>query len=573
MTLPARGPSQRAPRRGPGLTPQLFLFVILPLTVLLVVISFGSLTLHSRAMRALVAEREARTGHAAADAISQQLRDLGRAVAMLAVHDATSPSPRTTLSDFAGLMSDFRALAIVDDNGEILATTAPEVTWSAAPLAGLVAQSRATGEAAFSDPLSLPPIEDPLVVVAYHGDGNRSAVGAFMPGDLAEGVLGDAFPPESQARAALIDADHRLLYRRGDWLKDVDLSAYAGLEGALQGQPGVDLADSGGQQVVIAYSPVSPLGWVLLMEEPWEALDNPLLRGTQAAPLILIPALLFAVLAVVFGVRQVVQPLQALEQKAADLGQGRFETIEAPVGGIEEIQSLQRTLIEMARQLRASRDAIHRYVGALTGAQEEERRRLARELHDQTVQSLIALDQHAQIALMALRPESQDATDRLTELRQLTAGLLDELRRVIRGLRPIYLEDLGLLAALEILAGETQTATGTPVVIETVGVPARLSPEREIAVFRIAQEALSNIERHAEAGHVDLRVEFSPGRFVLAIHDDGRGFTVPQALADLAAADHYGLLGMHERAELIGARLDVHSSPDAGTTVSLDVPL
>jgi signal transduction histidine kinase len=255
------------------------------------------------------------------------------------------------------------------------------------------------------------------------------------------------------------------------------------------------------------------------------------------------------------------------------LGQGRFESIEEPVGGIEEIQSLQRTLVEMARQLRASRDAIRRYVGALTGAQEEERRRLARELHDQTVQSLIALDQHAQIALMALRPGSPDATARLTELRQLTAGLLDELRRVIRGLRPIYLEDLGLLAALEILAGETQTATGTPVVIETVGVPLRLAPEREIAVFRIAQEALSNVERHAQAGHVDLKVEFRPGHFLLTIGDDGRGFAVPPALADLAAADHYGLLGMHERAELIGASLDLRSSPDAGTTVTLDVPL
>ncbi|HKY83511.1 MAG TPA: histidine kinase [Anaerolineales bacterium] len=573
MTLPAPGPSRRARRRGPGLTPQLFLFVILPLTVLLVVISFGSLALHSQAMRALVAEREARTVHAAADAISQQLHDLGRAVALLAAHDGTSPSSAKALTDFADLRDDFRALAIVDDSGEILATNVPEEMWTDVPLAQLVAQSLASGEASFSDPLSFPLSDEPLMVVAFHGPSDRSAVGAFMAGDLAERVLGDAFPPESQARAALIDADLRLLFGRGEWPPDTDLASYSGLEAALQGQDGVEVADSGGQEVVIAYSPVSPLGWVLLMEEPWEALDNPLLRGTQAAPLILIPALLFALLAVVFGLRQVVQPLQALEHKAADLGQSRFETIEQPVGGIEEIQSLQRTLVEMARQLRASRDAIRRYVGALTGAQEEERRRLARELHDQTVQSLIALDQHAQIALMAVPPESPDAIARLTELRQLTASLLDELRRVIRGLRPIYLEDLGLLAALEILAGETQTATGTPVVIDTVGVPLRLTPEREIAVFRIAQEAFSNIERHAQAGHVDLRVEFRPGHFLLTIRDDGRGFTSPPALADLAAADHYGLLGMQERAERIGSRLDLRSSPDAGTTVSLDVPL
>ena len=566
-------PSRRALVRGRGLTPQLFLFVILPLTALLVVIAFGSLTLHSQAMRALVAEREARTGHAAADAISQQLRNLGLAVALLAVHGDGSSDAGTALTDFAFLMDDFRALAIINDHGEVLATTTSKEAWRNVPLVDLAGRSLASGEAAFSEPLLLPPSEEALVVVAYHGRRDRSAVGAFKPSELAERVLGDAIPPESKTRAALIDAQGRLLYSLGERPLDADLSGYAGLQVALAGQSGVDFADFGGEEYVIAYSPVSPLGWVLMMEEPWEAVDNPLLRQTQAAPLILIPALAFALLAVIFGLRQIVQPLQALERKAAELGQSRFETIEEPVGGIDEIKSLQRTLVEMAHQLRASRDSIRRYVGALTRAQEEERRRVARELHDQTVQSLIALDQQSQIAQMAVRRGAPDAADRLTDVRQLTARLLDELRRVIRGLRPIYLEDLGLLAALEILAHETEAAAGATVALETQGLPVRLAPEREIAIFRIAQEALSNVARHARARHIDIRVEFTEGRLVLTIRDDGGGFGRPPAPTDLAAAGHYGLLGMQERSELIGATLEIQSAPGEGTKVVLEAPL
>ena len=565
-------PDRLALVRGRGLTPQLFLFAILPLTGLLVVIAFGSLALHSRAMRTLVAEREARTGHAAADAISLQLRDLGQAVAMLAIHDGNSSSPGTALTDFADLMGDFRALAIIADSGEFLATTAPEETWRTVPLLDLASRSLASGEAAFSDPLLLPPFGEPSVVVAYHGPWDRSAIGAFMPSELAGRLLGGAIPPESRTRAALVDGERRLLYSRG-YPPDFDLSDYVGLQPALAGQGGVEFADFEGEEYVIAYTPVPPLGWVLLMEEPWEAVDNPLLRQTQAAPLILIPALAFALLAVIFGLRQIVQPLQALESKAVDLGQSRFETIEEPVGGIDEIKSLQRTLVEMAHQLRASRDSIRRYVGAITGAQEEERRRLARELHDETVQSLIALDQQAQIAQMAVRRGEADTAERLLDVRRMTAGLLDELRRVIRGLRPIYLEDLGLLAALEILARETEAAAGASVALETHGMPARLAPEREIAIFRIAQEALSNIARHAAARHVDIRVEFGGGHLILWIRDDGAGFDRVPATADLASAGHYGLLGMQERAELIGARLDIRSSAAEGTTVVLDVPL
>jgi signal transduction histidine kinase len=101
----------------------------------------------------------------------------------------------------------------------------------------------------------------------------------------------------------------------------------------------------------------------------------------------------------------------------------------------------------------------------------------------------------------------------------------------------------------------------------------RLTPEREIAIFRIAQEALSNVTRHAQARHVEMRVEFGEARLAISIRDDGEGFAGPSAPSDLASAGHYGLLGMQERAELIGAALQIESSPGNGTKVVLVVPL
>ena len=308
-------------------------------------------------------------------------------------------------------------------------------------------------------------------------------------------------------------------------------------------------------------------------------MDNPLLRTTQVAPLLLIPAVLVGVIAFWFGIKQIVEPLQALEQKAAELGAERYDAIEQPVrGGIGEIRSLQQTLVQMARQIRAYEASIHSYLGMLTRGQEDERRRLARELHDDTVQALIALDQQAQLAQLALRKGAPEVGERLAGVRRMTTALIADIRRVVRALRPIYLEDLGLLPAMEMLIRDMETTAGVKAVFVTEGAVVRLPPEHEIAVYRIAQEALSNIVRHAAAKTVQVRVQFEPGPvperrvFRLRIADDGKGFSRSERVGDLAAVGHYGLMGMQERADLIGARLSVQSAPGRGTTVELRLP-
>jgi len=298
--------------------------------------------------------------------------------------------------------------------------------------------------------------------------------------------------------------------------------------------------------------------------------SSPTLRTSQMIPLILVPALLLAMLALWFGARQIVRPLQKLESKAAKLAWGNFQEIEKPVGGIAEIRDLQNELAHMAGQLQAAQKSLHSYIGAITQGQEAERLRLARELHDDTIQSLIALKQRVQLARMPHKKGSP--IPELEELEGLIEQTIDDLRRTTRALRPIYLEDLGLVAALEMLVRETGQSSGLPIDFNASGTEHRLPADVELALYRMVQEALNNAVHHAQARDISLRIEFTPQSVKLEIADDGKGFEVPKTPAEFTPQGHFGLLGLYERAELIGAQLEINSSPGQGTHLSINLP-
>lgn len=559
------------PRPGPGcgLTPQLFLFVVLPLTGLLIVLAFGSLVLHTQAMRSLIAERGTRAVHAAADSIDQQLSHRGLAVQALAGLADQGASPEAALEAFDFFLPEFEAgMAVASLQGSLLAGSSGTEAWGEVPLADLVQESRTTRQPAFSELLRLgePPV--PTFVVVYAGE-ETAAAGAFHPETLAESILDDALPAESRAQVWMLDPSGAVLYRRPSPAGEAD-PAGPPQSVVEPGEEGVTFADYHGEEYVIAYSPVSTTGWSLLLEEPWEAVDNPLLRQTQAAPLVLIPALLLSLVALGFAIGRVVTPLRTLERRAATVGAEDLSALEQPVGGIAEIKSLQRTLVQMARRLRTYQDSLRRYAGAVIRSQEDERRRIARELHDDVIQAVIALDQRLQLVQRSVRSDPTGAHDDLSDLRRDTTRLLDGVRRVIRALRPIYLEDLGLPSALETLAGDARDSSGLRVTWNLEGEPRRLLPQQEIALYRIAQEALTNVARHARATSVRMNLRFDERHVVLVVNDNGIGFDLRP---DRESSDHYGLTGMKERAELIGGRLSIVSTPGGGTTITLDLPL
>ena len=563
-------------RRIPSLPLQLFIITVLPLTALLLLIAFGSLGLHQRAMRTMVGERDERATRAAAAAITEQINHRLSAIRGVALQAANGANgPEHVLADAAYLLPDFEGgIALFAPDGTLVtASNGPEI-W----LARTVPERLRTTHGAFNeqDAFFLPPFVDPVqggeLVLVAAAAGDITAVGAFSPAALARRALADIFGGSDQATAYLATPDGDILYQTGTppWA-DLPVPEHPGVADALRNESGTTYLTVDGEEHVVAFSPIPPVGWALVIEEPWRAVTDPLLRTTELAPLVLIPVLVIALVALWFGVRQVVQPLQSLEKKATELGWGDFEAIAEPVGGINEIQRLQAELVHMAHKVQLAQQSLRGYLGAVTTGQEEERRRLARELHDDTIQSLIALNQQIQLAHMTAPDET--SKERLTTMQNMAEQTVADLRRLTRDLRPIYLEDLGLVPALEMLARDMSKALSLPITFETRGAGRRLPPNTELALYRIAQEGISNVARHAQATQAVVSLTYDSDSICLSIRDNGKGFNVPDSPAEMAPAGHYGLLGIQERAEAIGARLQIQSAAGAGTNLMVALTL
>ncbi len=211
------------------------------------------------------------------------------------------------------------------------------------------------------------------------------------------------------------------------------------------------------------------------------------------------------------------------------------------------------------------------YARQITRAQEDERKRIARELHDETAQALIHLSRRLDNLATSSAQLSESTAERLDEFQELIDGILRGIRRFSRDLRPSVLDDLGLLPALEgLMADMKEDGIGTE--LKVCGDKRRLSPEVELGLFRIVQEALSNVRRHSHASQVVTVVDFGEGRAKITVDDDGQGFKPPARTGDLVVTGKLGLAGMHERAQLLGGTLTVRSELGKGTTVAVDVP-
>ncbi|MHB8219356.1 MAG: sensor histidine kinase, partial [Acidimicrobiales bacterium] len=220
---------------------------------------------------------------------------------------------------------------------------------------------------------------------------------------------------------------------------------------------------------------------------------------------------------------------------------------------------------------------VQAYAANVVRGQEDERRRIAQELHDGPLQTLVhvcRLIDEAAVVVQSMDPNASPRRPTLAQVRAATESAMAEVRQISRGLRPSLLDDLGLVAALERLCDDVESRAGVAAVlrVEVEGTVGPLEPATELTVYRVAQEALSNIDRHAAASTVEMRLSISGGSLGLEVTDDGIGFDVRPGGS---AHDGWrlGLRGMAERAELCGGRLEVRSIPAEGTTVALTVPL
>jgi two-component system, NarL family, sensor kinase len=222
----------------------------------------------------------------------------------------------------------------------------------------------------------------------------------------------------------------------------------------------------------------------------------------------------------------------------------------------------------MHRRLAAREQAAERFAEQVIAAQEAERRRLAGDIHDGITQRLVSLNFHLDAVADAVPASAGFAAEQLAMARELADLTIDEARAAISGLRPPVLEDLGLADGLASLARSI-----VKVQVRLNVAECRLPEHVEIALYRIAQEALQNVVKHSGAGQAELELRCEGGEAILRVADDGQGFD-QASLPDSASGERsYGMRSMTERAELVGGRIDVTSRPGLGTTVTAVVPV
>jgi signal transduction histidine kinase len=248
-------------------------------------------------------------------------------------------------------------------------------------------------------------------------------------------------------------------------------------------------------------------------------------------------------------------------------------------------ESLTQLVLEDVTEERAATDRASHYAWVVVQAEEDQRRRLARELHDEPLQFFLYLARRLDV--LALRSERHEpVADDLRREREEALQAAARLRDIARSLRPPALDQLGLLRALSSFVDDCEEEAAAAVELVVVGRQRRLPPDVELGAFRIAQEAVRNALRHAEAHSILLEVRFDPESVRVQVRDDGRGFDPesvrvqvrddgrgfdPGSLGD-TASDHLGILGMAERARGLGGTLEVRSAPGAGTTVEARLP-
>jgi len=248
------------------------------------------------------------------------------------------------------------------------------------------------------------------------------------------------------------------------------------------------------------------------------------------------------------------------------------EITSVPVQRNEELKYYLSVWVDITKQ-KQLRDNMRFYISEITKAQEEERKRIARELHDETAQSLTSLYNKIDY-LLAREQLSEEAVRRLTDLRLVVDKILSGVRRFSHELRPTLLDQFGLIPSLELLVEEKSTEGNIECSVEVVGQERRLSPQEDLGLFRIVQEALNNVIKHSRATQAVVRIDFTREavKICVCVTDNGCSFRVPKSLNNPTDAGKLGLVGMAERARLLSGTLRVESKRGRGTAITVEVP-
>jgi signal transduction histidine kinase len=351
---------------------------------------------------------------------------------------------------------------------------------------------------------------------------------------------------------------------------------------------------------IITFAPLSSAPWGVVIRQPEaEALAN----ATQLNQKLLIFGLISGLIvlpAIWVSTKRITDPINKITKASKKIAQGSLdEPVTMP--GSDEISVLSQSFDTMRTKLRDSIAKIKERTNDLEAsniekaklyadllekervlagllkrsisAQEEERKRIARELHDETSQALTTLAIGLETVAKSAPKDPERLKLALKKNQDLIARILDDIHRLILDLRPSILDDMGLIPALEWYAHNRLETEGIKVHLETSGLENRLPSHIEIVLFRVIQEALSNIAQHAKADRANISLDFQDGHIKLTVEDDGEGFDPDEVLSNTSDKRGWGLLGITERVEALNGKIRIDSKLSSGTLLDIEIPI
>ncbi|HEY6011984.1 MAG TPA: ATP-binding protein [Nitrospirota bacterium] len=473
-----------------------------------------------------------------------------------------------------------------------------------------VSQVLTDGKPVISNIYTIEPIKKPLVFVLVPlrnetGEIIGAAGGAINPTNSVLSRLLHAVALDTQNRYIEVIDSNEIVVAAD---KNSRILGHHDHDGTLgktirDKQPGIRTCNHGFSQAtpdgrtqdILAIVPLQSVSWAVVFGQTRDEVYAP---ARQLRNRFILIALVFIGTGVIFSIgvsKNIVSPIRSLIGATERIRQGELSVPIEPVGS-DEIAVLGKSFDSMREQLARSLESIQlqnieleervkkrtqqleekqlmntRLLKQLTTSQEGERKRIGRELHDESLQTLSAILMNVEMCM--LHPD-QITPQRVTSIKETITSVINEINKVIQNLRPTVLDDLGFSAAIVWLMDRNLKDRHIQCYLNMNDLDEdRLSPELQIALFRIIQETITNIARHSGASNVFVNIRTDAKKFSMSIQDDGVGFNPVSALKDPESGRGLGILGMKERATQINGELQICSTPDEGTIVQCTVPL
>jgi len=585
--------SKRRLRRSAtgSLRMQLMLTTLVPVTALLIAVAGVGTFAFTRLTQTLIEQRDSELAQLAARQVARYWEDSVRLLTQVAsldpVRSGDATAGQMVLNNNDPLRHRFDQVSIANAQGIIMATEAGKLgenVGDQACFARARRLRRPVRSKVRQDPHGNPIVTVAVPIYDLRGQFSGCVLGVWnLQSDRLGLPVADVRVGES-GFAYLVDESGTILYHPNRALVGADYRHHPAVATLLQGETGAQTVSMHQQTTVVGYAPL-PLrrltsfffadetwdGWGLLTSQLWDDIVAPIQPYVRLMVVLLFLVVTLPLSFLALSSRRIIAPLQTLVAQAGRVASGEFESQVSTASGPSEVRELGLAFNAMVSQLRRYRSDIQNYVVSILNSQAGERKRIARELHDDTAQSLIVLGQHIEMAEEFTG--QADLTTQLESLRDMVDDTLQGVRRFTRDLRPPLLEELGLPRTLELLGDRTQQGESVAVTVTIDGEPRKLLPELELGLYRLAQESLSNVRKHARATHAEVRLTYAQESVELVIKDDGVGFDAPVDPTNLQRSGRLGLMGIHERARLFGGKATISSKSGEGTLVIVAIPI